>query len=495
MVEEYQIIPIAIEQDNNYPNGRVLLVTGRAQNFKMISLLEDLIGYPIQLKKSDDLNVSTAIKFYYDVDIDKNLNDDFKKVEDDEDSDDDDDQNDPLALSPIQTKVENIIRAALSKRASDIHLKPHENGSFVLFRIDGRLINFSKDYIISKREKSRVINIIKNMCEPPLDPNNKFISHGGSFKRKWNDRSIDFRVSTMPTICDEKVVIRLLDTSQVPLDIACLGFFKEDIELINRVLKTPTGLFIVSGPTGSGKSTTLHSVVKVFNGLENNTITIEDPVEYRNEELTQVQIRETDTEKLTLNGPKILKVGLRQDPDNFIYNEVRTDEDAQITIRTAITGHRVLTTVHARDCISTLDRLFEMDIKRMSLLRELNCIVAQRLVGLNCLKCVQPYTPTDDEMTLLTDIEKVSILASSLKKGVGCPSCDGGIHGRTVVAEVLVFDNQLRDFLRQDRGIVEILGEIRSTREFKTLWEKGLLLVMDGQISLSELTRVINPNA
>lgn len=492
IIEDYQVIPIALETENNSTSGRLVLVTDRPHNVKAIPILEELISLPIKILISDSVNVSSGIKHHYDVEAKSNtyaeqiIREDFQ----------DDEEKDDAGLqenSPIVEKVDNIIRAALKRRASDIHILPTEEGSYVLLRIDGKFVNASQEFPVAKREKRFVVNIVKTMCEPPIDISNRLIPHGGSFKLRWKDNWTDFRVSTMPTIRGEKVVIRLLDTSRVPLDLDSLGFLENDNREIIKALQIPSGLFIVTGPVGSGKSTTLHSAIKKFNGLENNTITIEDPVEYKDESLTQVQVREADSEKVKLTAKKILKASLRQDPDNILYGEIRDEEDAEIAIQASQTGHRVLSTLHTKDSISTLDRLFDLGIKRLSLLRELNCIISQRLVSLNCPKCAERYTPTYEEVLLLTPEEIAFINSGTPKRGKGCSACNNGFYSRTVVAEIIRFDNELRDFFRTDHGITEVLQELKQKIGFKTMWEKGLELVKDGVIDITELTRKITP--
>lgn len=489
IVEGYLVFPVARQKTEN--KDVLTLVTSKEQNFKNISHLEELTGFSIKLLETDFINISKGIKHYYNVDAkDEYVGKLIQNVEPEEEEVVEENED----LSPLQDMATKIIVAALNRGASDIHIEPVEKGSRVEFRIDGRIVDVSHDFPILKREKAPIVNIFKNMCKPAIDSMNKTNPAGGSFNIQYDTRWIDIRVSTMPTILGQKVEMRLLDTSRTPLDLDKLGFFDEDLKNIMRAFMKPSGLFLITGPTGSGKSTTLHSGLKILTALDHKTITIEDPVEYKDERLTQVQIKETELEKLSLDARKILKVALRQDPDNILYGEIRDEEDAAIALRAAQTGHRVFSTLHTEDCVSSLDRLFDMGIKRRSLLSKLNCIVSQRLVGLNCPNCSKIYEPSERVLEILTDQEREYIFSGTLRKGDGCPKCAKGVLGRQVLAEVLLFNNRLRDFLREEKGTIEILEEITKHHGFVPMWKKGLKLVHDGKISLEELTSIIHPD-
>lgn len=486
IVREYQVVPVGIENDD------LVLVTSLIKTMKSADKLMELLQRGIKLQLDTLENVASGIQFYYDVSPIVRYTEFEALTEEDSNQED---TGDPYEYSAIIAKVDDMIANALKSRASDIHIHPHENGSFVLFRIDGRLINFSAEHVIERKDKKAVVNVIKNRCTPAMNISNHLMPEGGTFKIPWSGRIVDFRVSTMPTIRGQKVVIRVLNTKRVALDLNKLGFTPEERRLMDSALLRTSGFFIVSGPTGSGKSTTLHAILKRFNGLENNTITIENPVEYKDETITQTQVREADSDKTTLDSKTIFKTTLRQDPDNVYYGEVRDEEDAKIAIEAAQTGHRVLTTVHADDVPTTLDRLFDLDIKRSSLLSKLNCIMSQRLVMQLCPHCSIPGELSEDDTMMLSEAERADLESGTLKKaGPGCKECFHGYLGRSVVAEFVVFDNALRDFLRHDRGICEILEELRNTKGFQTMWDKGLAMVKQGRVNFSDLLRAITPN-
>lgn len=490
--ETYQIVPLCIEPESKTNKSVLVLITDIAQNAKIVDRLESLFGMPVKILFCENHTIIKGLKYYYNVDGKSPANLFAIREHVIAEDDDSDDVSEQDINTPLQKKLENILITACNKKASDIHLDPNKSGITVRFCIDGRLVDVTKDFVINgKKEKNALINLVKNKCEPKLNIANSLMPEDGSFSLNYDGRNISFRVSTLPTNLGQNATIRVLPTSRTVLDLNRLGFTEEDNKKISYASSTPSGLFLVVGPTSSGKTTTLYSIVQGFGGLANKTITIEDPVEYNDDSLTQVQIREVGDEKLILDAPKILKAALRQAPKNILYGEVRDERDADVCIQAAQTGHRVLSTLHARSVITALDRLFDMGIKRSSLLTEINCIIAQRLVGLLCTTCSSEYIPVEDS-TLSKENALYLQGGSPRVAGNGCKFCNGGYLGQTVVAEVLVFDNQLRDFLKVERGIKETLDMLREKYTFKTLWEKSLDLVFEGKVDIKEVLRVVN---
>lgn len=483
IIEKYQVIPVGFDAA-----GQLILVTDLSQNLKETPLFEELAGMSVKINLSDAENVREGILFHCNVRTKQNA-DGLSDIEEEET-----DEYDEVEKSALVSKVERIISTALNRGGSDIHLEPGDSRMYVSIRIDGRLVNFSREFPIDKNEKTLIVNIVKSMCKPPMNTSNKIMPDGGSFTRVFNQKLIDFRISTIPTIRGQKMVIRLLDSNKVPLDLDELGFLNEDIKSIQKALMMSAGLFIVTGPVGSGKSTTIHAAIKPFKSLNHNTITIENPCEYRDELLTQIQIRQAESKERSLDGKKIFKEILRQDPETIFYGETRDQEDAELLITASLSGHRVLTTLHAKDAVSALDRLLDMGINKSSLLKELNGILSQRLLALNCPNCVENYVPSGEEILLLSQQDLDHINNGTPKQGKGCPACNEGFLGRTVVAEIILFDNKFRDFLNKERGINEILFYLRKEKQFKTIWEKGIELVKAGKVTLSELIRVFPPS-
>lgn len=480
IIEIHQIMPVEIEQD------RLILVTDQIQSLKKLSYFEDISKWPVKIKITDPENIKNGIFHHY------NLKATLSNPE--MNNNDDDLIPSNIEKSLIEKTIEKIFTAALNEGASDIHLLPGENTTYVLLKIDGRLVNFSSRFPISKNEKIYLVNVIKLMCTPPREPSNSSLPDRGSIKYKWNEKWIDLRVSTMPTIRGQKVVIRLLNSSRVPLDLDQLGFTPEDKRFISKILMLSSGLFIVSSPVGTGKSTTIHAALKAVRGLEHNIITIENPAEHKDEFLTQIEMRLDGEERMQLTGERIFDSVLQQDPETIFYTETRSPNDAALLLRACLSGHQIFTTLHARNAISSLYRLFNMGVDKEDLLRELNGILSQRLLAANCPHCSESYVPTEEETLLLRDEEIEHVMSGTPKKGAGCSNCHNGYKGRIVVCESILFDNELRDFiLFEAKGIVSLKNFLKK-KGFRSIWDKGLDLVKEGKVTLSELIRVFPPD-
>lgn len=483
-IEEYRIIPVGIENDGS--QERLVLVTDLDANFKEIPLFEEMSKMSVNLQICDSDNIKEGILYHYN--IRANLADthtqhfsEVKKT----------DEESEVEKSEVRRKIENILKTAFNKGASDIYFHPGDYCTYVVIEIDGRLVNFSKEYPFKESDKSYVVNIIRTMCN--LDSINKNMPGDGSFHKVIDNKNIDFRVSILPTIRGEKVVIRLLDPSKRPLDLDELGFPEEEKKLIKKIMMMPLGLFFVVGPVGTGKSTTIHAALNPMKGLDHNIITIENPAEYRDELLTQVQIRE-GAESNNLDGSLIFKASLRQAPKTFFVGETRDRKDAGMLITAALSGHRIVTTLHGIDALESLDRLYDMGVDKTAL-KLINGILAQRLIPKNCTKCSEIYELEEDEIMMLSEKELEYIQSGTPQKGKGCSHCNEGFSGRKVVAEIILFNNEFRDFLSmQSRGIIEIQKYLSEKHGFRTIWQKGLDLVKNGEIKLSQLIDVMRPN-
>lgn len=497
IIEAYQIMPVDIEieksknnetENNETEIKRLILVTDQHQSFKNSSFFEDVANMPVKIMMCDPENIKQGIFYHYNFKSNPIDNDSYSDMEMDEN-----DSND-TNKSIIREYVEKILITAINENASDIHFLPGDNGTYVVLKIDGQMIDFSKKFKIEKKEKIYLVNVIKTMCDPPMD-GQALLPDDGSIKFRKNNSKYDFRVSTMPTIRGQKVVIRLLNNNQVPLDLEQLGFTAEDIKAIKKSTNKASGLFIVSGPVGTGKSTTIHAALKRTRGLHHNIITIENPVEHRDELLTQIEMRLEGDERTRLDGDVIFDSILRQDPKTIFWTETRNRKDASQLITACLSGHRIMTTLHATDAIESLYRLFNMGVNRFDLVRQINGILSQRLLVLNCPECAQPYTPPEEDLQMLSDKEIEYILSGNPKKGVGCPACIDGYKNRIVVAESIVFNNSFRDFiLYGHKGIREIQIYLKENMGFKSMWEKGLDLVYEGKVTLFNLLDVLSSN-
>lgn len=494
VVEMFAVVPAMYDVINKV----LVLVTSSEQGFKNVGVISELVGRSVELKMADESVVRLAAQVYYGVNLasalaeKKELLEVLVEKKDSEVSE--------AERSPLVGMVERMIFAAISQGVSDVHLLPNSTGIEVEFRTDGHLKGISNRFVFTAKERLTVVNILKTKCTPKLESAKQNQPDDGSFKIKFGDSWVDIRVSTTPVVFGQKVVLRLLPGDKSIRQLDKLGYLEEDLKGIRKALLSTSGIFLAVGPTGAGKSTTLYA--QIYDILDHsdeplNVITIEDPIEYRDEKFCQIQVRMAGTEKLSLTARDIFKACLRQDPDLFLFGEIREREDALLAIEAGTTGHRVFSTVHAKDCMAAIDRLLDLQVPEGSLLRELNLIVSQRLVSLLCPECSIDHTTKLDDSVLLTE-EEVAILNRYGKvrkrRVVGerseCPHCNDGYKGRTAVAEYLVFDLAFRDFLRKKPSLLAVQDEIRR-RGFRSMWDKGLDLVAEGRVDLDEIIRVI----
>ncbi|MBI5415740.1 MAG: Flp pilus assembly complex ATPase component TadA, partial [Candidatus Omnitrophica bacterium] len=332
--------------------------------------------------------------------------------------------------APVIKLVDLIIRQAIDERASDIHIEPFENKIILRYRIDGRLYNIPPP---APHLHLPIVSRIKILAK--LDIAEKRLPQDGAITAKLENRGVDIRVSTVPTVWGEKVVMRILDKGAVPLELAGLGFDARQIELLRKALSAPYGLFFVTGPTGSGKSTTLYAAVNETVDPAKNVLTVEDPVEYKIEGFNQVAIKP----EIGLSFATALKAFLRQDPDVIMVGETRDLETASICVRAALTGHFVLSTLHTNDAASAITRLVDIGIPHYLLTPSLVMIMGQRLARRLCQKCKEPYEPVADQHG------GIVFKSDLVYKAAGCEACKGsGYKGRVVVAEVMPVDDAIR---------------------------------------------------
>ena len=372
--------------------------------------------------------------------------------------------------APIIKFVNSLFIRAIEKRATDIHLEPREKDVSVRFRIDGVLHNFQSP---PKSAYPGIVTRLKILSN--LDIAERRLPQDGRFKVKIGLREIDIRISTLPTIYGEKVVMRLLDKEKLVLNMEELGFEKDDLEKFKNALKRPYGMIIVTGPTGSGKTTTLYSGLNFINSPEKNIITIEDPVEYELEGINQVQVKP----KIGLNFANVLRHILRQDPDVIMVGEIRDTETAQIAVQASLTGHLVISTLHTNDTVSTISRLYYMGVEPYLIADSLLIILAQRLVRRICNEC-----KTIDEEGI--EVLKNMGIEGKAYKGKGCSICDfTGYFGRIAIYEVCELTKEIKEMIISKRPDDEI-REVARKNGMKTLRESAIKKVIDGITTVSE---------
>ncbi len=389
-------------------------------------------------------------------------------------------------ISPIIRLVDTTIFTALQRRASDIHIETRDDSVVIKYRIDGVLQQAMQP--IAKEHHSTIISRIKVMSE--LDISERRVPQDGRFRVRYTGRSIDFRVSIMPSIHGEDAVLRVLDKESMSekfhkLTLDVVGFNDEDLQKFRRYIKEPYGMVLVTGPTGSGKTTTLYAALNEIKSDEDKLITIEDPVEYQIVGITQIPVNE----KKGLTFARGLRSILRHDPDKIMVGEIRDTETAQIAINAALTGHLVFTTVHANNVVDVLGRFLNMGVEAYNFVSSLNCILAQRLVRLICEFCKKEvhYTREELEASGLNPEEWAKI---PFYEGEGCIECSGtGFRGRSAIHELLELTDNVRDMILAKRPSSEIR---RAAREegMHFLRESAIDRVKRGLTTLKEINKV-----
>jgi type IV pilus assembly protein PilB len=382
--------------------------------------------------------------------------------------------------------VNSIIFTAVQKRASDVHIESREVGVIIKYRIDGVLGNAME--AIDKKFQLPIISRIKVMSD--LDISERRIPQDGRFRLKIKDKTIDFRISIMPSIFGEDAVIRILDKEMITealseLRLDLLGFSDEVLGKFNKYIVQPYGMVLVTGPTGSGKTTTLYAALTEIKSPEDKIITIEDPVEYQVEGVTQIPINE----KKGLTFARGLRSILRHDPDKIMVGEIRDPETAQIAIQSALTGHLVFTTVHANNVFDVIGRFLHMQVDPYSFISALNCILAQRLVRVLCKACRKSVT-YDNETLFDSGLDPKIYKDTAFYESQGCPECGfTGYRGRTAIAEVLELSDEIRELILEKRPLSEVRKRAK-VEGMVFLREVGMEKVLKGITSLKELNKV-----
>src|SRR6059036_19141 len=382
--------------------------------------------------------------------------------------------------APVVKLVNMVLVDAIQKGASDIHWEPYEKAFRVRFRIDGVLHEMLTP---PKRLESAIISRLKIMSS--LDIAERRLPQDGRIKLRYHAREIDFRVSILPTIFGEKAVLRILDKDALQLDLTKLGFDPGALEHFEKVIRQPYGMVLITGPTGSGKTTTLYSAIHTINSPEHNIMTAEDPVEYNLKGVNQVQV----DEGIGRTFAAALRAFLRQDPDVILVGETRDLETAQISIRAALTGHLVFTTLHTNDCPSTVARLFDMGIQPFLLSSALLLILAQRLGRRICRDCRQPVEGKEEDLVPYGHVPQ-GLTNVTFYRGKGCATCNfTGMKGRVAIYEVMPVTAPLRDMILKNAATADIREQAQKDG-MRTLRQSGLAKVLDGTTTVEEILRV-----
>jgi type IV pilus assembly protein PilB len=376
--------------------------------------------------------------------------------------------------------VNRIILDAIKNKASDIHFDPFENGLKIRMRIDGKLTDYSIVPIYVQRNMITRIKIISGMniteSRTPQD---------GAIKNSLENVDVDLRVSCLPTNMGEKVVIRVLDYKMSSAGIEQLNFNKVNYDKVLKMINIPNGIILVTGATGSGKSTTVYSILQRLNTEDRNIITVEDPIEMNIEGINQVQVNS----EIGLTFASALRSILRQDPDIIMIGEIRDDETARIAVRASITGHLVLSTIHTNDSLNTIERLTDMEVERYLLGAALSGIISQKLARRLCTKCRGARKTTDYEKNVFKRALNLDI--NEIYQPVGCDECHGGYKGRIAIHEVLLITQEIKDAIVSNLPKSEIRKLVYGSGTI-TMLQDGLTKVVAGETTFEEILKLID---
>ena len=383
--------------------------------------------------------------------------------------------------TPIVDIVNDMIKEAIDKGVSDIHFDPFEEGIHVRIRVDGDLHNFATVPQSMKRNLITRIKIISGM-----NITESRVPQDGGVKGLIEGVNVDLRVSCLPTNMGEKIVIRILDYTMSSTGLENLGFTKENLETVQKLAELPNGIILVTGATGSGKSTTVYSILQKLNTEDTNIITVEDPIEMNVPGINQVQVNSD----IGMTFASALRSILRQDPDVIMIGEIRDSETAKIAVRSAITGHLVLSTIHTNDSLNTIERLLDMEVERYLLGAAFSGIISQKLVRLLCPKCKKLKKTTDYEKNIFKKALNVDV--DEMYEAVGCSECTGGYKGRLPIHEVLFISQEIKDAISAGKSKAELRQFIFSEgKSLTTMLQDGLKKILTGQTTLEEVLRVV----
>jgi len=478
---KHTVIPV------NRAGSTLILATSDPSNIFALDDIKFLTGYNIQPVVASEESIRRAVDQYYDQSSSlEDVMGDFDDSDIDLVHDVDDVDAAELAKAsedaPVVKLVNLILTDAVKKVASDIHIEPYEKSFRVRYRIDGVLYEVMKPPM---KLKNAITSRVKIMSE--LDIAERRLPQDGRIKLKLGrGREMDFRVSVLPTLFGEKIVLRLLDKSNLQLDMTKLGFEQPQLDVFQRSIHQPYGMVLVTGPTGSGKTTTLYSALSELNKVADNLSTAEDPVEFNLAGINQVQMHD----EIGLNFAAALRSFLRQDPDIIMVGEIRDFETAEIAVKAALTGHMVLSTLHTNDAPSTVNRLLNMGIEPFLVSSSVNCIVAQRLARRICEECKEQDAEVNTEALVEAGMAEDRARGVVPVKGRGCRNCsDTGFKGRIALYEVMELKDELKEFVLNGASALELKREAMRLG-MQSLRQSALAKLAEGTTTLSEVFRV-----
>jgi len=477
----YGIVPIAFDSASN----RITVAIKNADNFQAVDDLKQLLGFRVSAVVASPAKIDAILAARY---AGKRTGLDISKIAASSAVANLDTRSDNIDLSAIAQAandnavvelVQSILMIAIRDKASDVHFEPFEDEFKLRYRIDGVLYEMQE---IPKNLATALVSRVKVMSK--LDIAERRLPQDGRIELHLGEAPVDLRVAVLPTMFGESVVLRVLDRSNVQLSLDKVGLREDDLARMRNLINKPNGIVVVTGPTGSGKTTTLYAALNELNSVDVKILTAEDPVEYDVQGLIQCQVN-TDQE---LTFAKLLRSFLRQDPDIILVGEIRDLETAQIAIQASLTGHLVLTTLHTNDAPSTVLRLVDLGVETFLLTATIEAIVAQRLVRRVCSKCKEFFTPTEEQLMELA-LRTSDVEGRKFARGRGCETClKSGYKGRMALFEIMTMDDEIRDLVIKQAS-TRILRQESRKRGMRTLRESGLLAIYDGQTTIDEVVR------
>ncbi|MDX2114354.1 MAG: GspE/PulE family protein [Planctomycetota bacterium] len=487
----YQVIPIAFD-----PKTRSIKIALKSpQNFRAVDDLRTLMGFKVEAVVADDKKVDELLQKHYagqrasvgdlvsemasDAKLSKLAKTGAAAGAAGGASIDLDAVMDAAQDNKVIQLLNLVLLQAIKDKASDIHFEPFEDEFKMRYRIDGVLYEMVPP---PKHLGPAITSRVKVMAN--LDIAERRLPQDGRVELTVGGNPVDLRVAVLPTMYGESVVMRVLDRSNVELSLDRVGLSPENLEIVRSVINRPNGIVIVTGPTGSGKTTTLYAALAELNDVETKILTAEDPVEYDIDGLVQCQINN----EAGLTFAKCLRSFLRQDPDIILVGEIRDLETAQIAVQASLTGHLVFSTLHTNDAPSSIVRLLDLGLEAFLLTATIEAIIAQRLVRTVCPKCREAYDPTEEQLMEL-DLSPQAVLGKKFFRGRGCDNCHGsGYRGRTALFEIMAMDDTLRDLVMKQASTAVIKDEARK-RGMRTLRESGLRAIYEGLTTIDEVVR------
>ncbi|WP_428937562.1 type II secretion system ATPase GspE [Fontivita pretiosa] len=478
-----KVLPIAFDKASK----KLTVVMASQENFRALDDLRQLMGYQVTAKIGDPDQIEKLINKHYNTAAESlgevlgelAADDTLKDLKGRGESIDLDDLKEAADSNPVRKLINLVLLQAIKDKASDIHFEPFEDEFKMRYRIDGVLYEMMPP---PPHIAPAIASRIKVMAN--LDIAERRLPQDGRIELNVNNQPIDLRVSVLPTMFGESVVMRVLDRSNVQLDLDKIGLREDDLQVVRQLIHKPNGIVICTGPTGSGKTTTLYSALRELNDPSSKLITAEDPVEYDIDGIIQCQIKP----EIDLTFARILRAMLRQDPDIILVGEIRDKETAEIAVQASLTGHLVFSTLHTNDAPSAIARLLDLGLEPFLVTATLEGVIAQRLVRRICNNCKTEYTPAEEQLMEL-ELRPEDVAGKKFYYGKGCDACNNtGYRGRMGIFEIMLLDDDLRDLIIKHASTQTLRAEARK-RGMRTLRQCGLMAIYDGVTTIEEVVR------